>query len=83
MGKGYTCKMKKMQIISSPCVWSNEYLYTYRARALVEAGLYYHWMQQEMPATNCRYAPSIITVQEPLSLGNLWVSVFCQDTPDP
>ncbi|XP_063860654.1 probable glutamate receptor [Scylla paramamosain] len=62
----------------------------YRARSVVEAGLYDHWMQQEMPATNCRYAPSVITVQEPLSLSNLWglfvmlfvmlmvaVAVFC------
>ncbi|KAK8407419.1 hypothetical protein O3P69_002148 [Scylla paramamosain] len=60
------------------------------ARSVVEAGLYDHWMQQEMPATNCRYAPSVITVQEPLSLSNLWglfvmlfvmlmvaVAVFC------
>ncbi|XP_063859244.1 probable glutamate receptor [Scylla paramamosain] len=45
----------------------------HRVRAVVESGLYLHWLMKEIPAiTNCRYTPSIITVKEPLSFANLW-----------
>ncbi|KAK8407426.1 hypothetical protein O3P69_002155 [Scylla paramamosain] len=44
-------------------------------RAVVESGLYVHWLMNEVSAIiYCRYTPSIITVREPLSLANLWVT---------
>ena len=46
-----------------------------RVRAVVESGLYVHWLMNDIPAvTSCRYSPSIILVREPLSLANLWVT---------
>ncbi|XP_063859246.1 glutamate receptor ionotropic, delta-1-like [Scylla paramamosain] len=45
----------------------------HRVRAVVESGLYVHWLMNEVSAIiYCRYTPSIITVREPLSLANLW-----------
>ncbi|MPC44647.1 Glutamate receptor U1 [Portunus trituberculatus] len=46
-------------------------------RSMVESGLYMHWLTNAIPAvTTCRFSPSIILVQEPLSLANLWVSLL-------
>lgn len=46
-----------------------------RVRAMVESGLYVHWLKSEIPAiTTCRLSPSSILVTEQLSLDNLWVT---------
>ena len=48
-----------------------------RVRSMVESGLYIYWLANAIPAvTTCRFSPSIILVQEPLSLSNLWVSLL-------
>ncbi|XP_063859240.1 glutamate receptor ionotropic, delta-1-like [Scylla paramamosain] len=46
----------------------------HRIRAIVESGLFEHWMNNELHAyrSNCQFSPSIILVREPLSLANLW-----------
>ncbi|KAG7156121.1 Glutamate receptor 3.1-like 4 [Homarus americanus] len=46
---------------------------SYRVRAILESGLYDHWLMSSIPfSTVCRHAPSIITVREPLAINNLW-----------
>ncbi|KAK8407428.1 hypothetical protein O3P69_002157 [Scylla paramamosain] len=48
--------------------------FNHRVRSMVESGLYMHWLTNAIPAvTTCRFSPSIILVQEPLSFANLWL----------
>ncbi|XP_069171939.1 ionotropic receptor 93a-like [Procambarus clarkii] len=44
-----------------------------RIQAMTEAGLFQHWMMAAEPNyTACYHAPTIVTVQESLSLSNVW-----------
>ncbi|XP_071522174.1 probable glutamate receptor [Panulirus ornatus] len=46
---------------------------SYRIRSLVEAGLYEHWLRNNIPfSSHCRFTPSKLTVREPLAVSNLW-----------
>ncbi|XP_042237200.1 probable glutamate receptor [Homarus americanus] len=46
---------------------------SYRVRAILESGLYDHWLMSSIPfSTVCRHAPSIITERESLAINNLW-----------
>ncbi|XP_050727669.1 probable glutamate receptor [Eriocheir sinensis] len=48
----------------------------HRIRALIESGLYEHWLLSDIPAlTTCRSSPPIVLVRAPLSLANLWGAV--------
>ncbi|KAG0729993.1 hypothetical protein GWK47_029203 [Chionoecetes opilio] len=44
-----------------------------RVQAVIQGGLYAHWVEAALPnATYCLHQPSLITVQDSLSLTNLW-----------
>ncbi|XP_063888337.1 glutamate receptor-like isoform X2 [Scylla paramamosain] len=44
-----------------------------RLQALTQGGLYLHWLQTALPNSSiCRHSPSTVTVQDTLSLANLW-----------
>ncbi|KAK7083775.1 hypothetical protein SK128_025405, partial [Halocaridina rubra] len=46
---------------------------SHRIRAVVEAGLYQYWLDSNFAnSTVCRNMPSKYTVQEPLTLANIW-----------
>ncbi|XP_071526298.1 glutamate receptor U1-like [Panulirus ornatus] len=46
---------------------------SHRIRALVESGLYNHWLASSIPeSSSCRHAPSKITVKEPLAIHSVW-----------
>ncbi|XP_071526269.1 uncharacterized protein [Panulirus ornatus] len=51
-----------------------------RIRAMVESGLYNHWVENNIPYfRNCRSSPSKITVREPLAINNLWTYKLSSD----